>query len=528
MRKILSSLLAILAIANLQAQQQAPKLVVYITIDQLRGDYIDYFYHTFGERGFKRLINEGTVYHNVSFEYPNVSQANAYATLYTGSNPCDHGITSDLVYEFYRDREVSPLFDPEYLGNFTRDNYSPKKLLTSTIGDELKIASNGASEVYSIAPDAESAIISAGHAANAAYWIDNYNGKWATTTFYKGVSSLWYIDRYNNGNESLPVRMNSMVWKPTLSIDQYTAFPYVKDKVNFNHTFRANTVDCYPRIKSSPFGNKEVNRLVFQFLEYAAFGTRPNPDMLAISYYAGNYFDNMSKEYTFEMQDLYIHLDKDIEELLDMLDKKVGLKNVLIVMSGTGYYKGEEIIPAELQVVGGEFNTNYTLAILNMFLKATYGDKNWIKGYYNNQIYFNRKIIEDSDLVLADFQQKSADLLYDKSGVARVTTDMALRSGIWNDVMADLHKGTHFAGRGDLILNILPGWRIVTEKPGEKVKNVRNNAVQTPVVFMGAGIKPQRIYREIKATEIAPTITHILRIRPPNASKNIPLYEVYR
>jgi len=525
MRKFLYAFIVFLAIANLQAQQ-APKLVVFITIDQLRGDYIDYCYHTFGERGFKRLFNEGAVYHNVKFDYLNVSQANAFATLFTGVYPCDHGITSDLVYDFSRLRDASPFYDPDYIGNFTRDNFSPKKLLASTIGDELKLASGGLSEVYAIAPDAASAIISAGHAANAAFWIDNDNGKWATTTYYKGVP--WYIDRYNNSNESLPVRMNSMTWQPSLPVDQYTAIPYIKDKVSFNHVFRANTQDCYPRIKSSPFGNKEVNRLVFQFLEYAALGTRPNPDMLAITYYAGNYFNNMAKEYSIEIQDMYIHLDKDIEELLDTLDKKIGLKNILIVLSGTGYFTAEEVYPAGIQFGGGDFYPNRCTSLLNIYLMAIYGQKDWIKGYYNNQIYLNRKTIEDENLDLAAFQQKAAEFLYEFTGVARVTTDMTLRYGGSNNDMADFQKGTYFKERGDLIISLQPGWRINNERPGEKVQTIRNNAVQTPLIFMGAGIRPQRIYRDINATEVAPTVTHLLRTRPPNACKEIPLYEVYR
>ena len=526
MRKFLYALIAIWIVINLSAQQQAPKLVVYITIDQLRGDYIDYFYHTFGEYGFKRLMNEGAVFHNIRFEYANVDQANAYATLFTGANPCDHGITHDKIYEFDRDREVSPFFDPNYLGNFTSDNYSPNKLLASTIGDELKRASNGASEVFSIALDAESAIIAAGHAANAAFWIDNITGKWATTTYYRGAP--WYIDTYNNNkNQSITDRMNSMTWQPTLPINQYIAFPYVQDKVTFNHVFRAYTVDCFPRIKSSPFGNKEVNRLVFQFLEYAEFGTRPNPDMLSITYYAGNYFNNMAKEYSFEIQDMYIQLDKDIEELLNALDNKVGLQNTLVVLSGTGYFKAEEEYSTELQFGGGEFYPSRCLSLLNMYLMALYGDKNWIKYYYNNQIYFNRKIIEEElKLDLAAFQKLAADLVSELSGVARVTTDKELRSGIWNNDMADFYRGTHFAGRGDLIIELQPGWRINTEKPNEKGTYTRNNAVQTPLIFMGAGIKPQRIFREVKATEVAPTITHLLRIRPPNACKDIPLYEI--
>lgn len=120
MIKFISSLIAILAVGSLQAQQHAPKLVVYITVDQLRGDYIEYFYHTFGERGFKRLFNEGTVYHNVRFGFSNVDQATAFATLFTGAYPSTHGITGSQIFDFEKSKEVSPLHDPDFLGNYTR------------------------------------------------------------------------------------------------------------------------------------------------------------------------------------------------------------------------------------------------------------------------------------------------------------------------------------------------------------------------------------------------------------------------
>ena len=291
MRKLISSLMAILVVTNLEAQQHAPKLVVCITVDQLRGDYIEYFYNTFGERGFKRLMNEGVVYNNIRFEFSNLDEASAFATLFTGSNPSYHGITGNYTYNFDFEKQRSILNDPEFLGNYTRENYSPKKLYSSTIGDELKIASQGRSDVYAIAPNAEGAILSAGHAANGAFWMDNTNGKWATTTYYKGVP--WYVDRYNNGPESLASRIAQMTWTPALPLEKYNAFPYVLDDLPFKYTFTEGTVDCYPNFKTSPFINKEINRLAMQFLEYGGFGTRSCPDMLSVTYYAGNYRGNM-------------------------------------------------------------------------------------------------------------------------------------------------------------------------------------------------------------------------------------------
>ena len=147
----------------MDAQQRIPKLVVCITVDQLRGDYIEYFYNTFGERGFKRLMNEGLTYNNIRFEFSDIDEASAFATLFSGSDPCYNGITGDNKYDFDNSKEVSILYDPDYIGNYTKDHYSPRKFYSSTIGDELKIASNGKSDVFAIAPNVEAAILSAGH-----------------------------------------------------------------------------------------------------------------------------------------------------------------------------------------------------------------------------------------------------------------------------------------------------------------------------------------------------------------------------
>lgn len=526
MRKILSSLLTLLAVTQIQAQQQrAPKLVIFITVDQLRGDYIEYFRHTFGERGFNRLIAEGAVCHNVRFGFTNLNQASALATLFTGTYPSTHGITGLKTYSFETAKETSQLYDPDYLGNFTRDHYSPKHLQAATIGDELKIASGGRSEVYAIAPDAEAAILSAGHAANGAFWIDNYNGRWATTTYYKGVP--WYVEKYNNSNESLPARLGTRVWQPALPADKYDALPCLSGTTAFQYTFKANTAGCYPDLKTSPFGNEEVNRLFLHFLEYGALGTRPTPDFVALTFYAGNYRGIRYSGNTREIQDLYHRLDKELEHLIDAVEKKVGLSNVLFVLTGTGSFESEEIRPDDARSAGGEFNTKRCLTLLNMYLMAIYGQKSWVTGYYDNQIYLNHKAIEEAKIDLAEIQARAATFLQEFSGVERVTTDMALRSGMWNEEMADLSRGTYRTGRGDLLLALSPGWVVVhDDNAKDNPKVIRSQAVPTPVIFFGNGIKPQHIYREVKAIEIAPTVTHIMRIRSPNACKEYPLPEI--
>jgi hypothetical protein len=525
MRKFITSLIAILVVANLQAQQkQAPRLVVCITIDQLRGDYLDFFKESFGEHGFKKLLNDGVVYKHVQFEFSNIDQASAFATIFTGSNPCYHSITGNKRFDFEREQELSCVYDAHYLGNYTHQNFSPKNLLSSTIGDELKLASRGTGEVFAIAPEAESAILSAGHVADGAFWIDDYNGKWATTTFYKSIPP--YVDKLNSGAESLSSRLSSISWTPLLSDDKYSALPYIADKKPYRYTFNEKEFGCYPRFKTSPYVNNEVCKLAKQFINNGEIGTHPTPDLLLVTFYGGNFADVQDKTYTKEVQDIYHQLDLNIAELLEAIDKKVGLYKTLIVVTGTGYYSDTEVIPDDQKPTGGVFHPKRCTALLNMYLRQVYGQKNWLKGYYNQQIFLNRKTIEDENLDLAEFQHKAAEFIAEFSGVQQVITDMSLRTGEWNEGSATLRYGTYHIGRGDLIIELQPGWGVEDETIGKKTSMKRNNAVITPLIFLGHNLKPIQIDRSVYATEIAPTITHVMRIRAPNACSDLPLSEI--
>jgi len=524
MRGLLTSLITLLAVTNLEAQSQAPKLVVFISVDQLRADYVEHFQSHFGTQGFKRLLKNGLTYRNVHYNIDQLDKTNATSILFTGCYPYLSGITSNQVYNFKHNREENILIDPDFIGNYSKLRLSPRKLLASTIGDELKIASQGRSDVYAIAPDAQTAILSAGHAANGAFWMEDENGKWATTTYYKGIP--WYVDRYNNGNEALSARIDEMEWTPTLPISAYNAFPYRLDERPFKHTFKSNTTECYPKFKRSPFINKEVNRLAFQFLKYAGFGKRSCPDFLALTYYAGTYKDDQNSQYSTEIEDTYIQLDHSIAALLDTINKQVGLDKTLVVLTGTGYFDTIEDYSEGLKCVRGEFHPDRCVALLNMYLMAQYGhDKKWVKGYHDYQIFLNHKTIEEAKLDLEKIEAEAADFVADFSGIRQVMTRQSLRDGAWNESNAKIRAATYVRDCGDLIISLSPGWKLQKDEKPKPILT-RGNSIMTPFIMMGPGIVPQTIGREIDAKEIAPSITYILRIRPPNTASSLPLPEV--
>ena len=524
--KWITSLLALFSVVQLSAQQQVgvPRLVVVVTVDQLRSDYLQYFGSTFGSKGFKRLMQEGMYAPEIKFDFPNLSKTSAVATLLTGSNPRSHGIAFPTLYRELSVRgaigEFSILQDPDYMGNYTDERYSPKKLLASTFSDELAVASQMRSRIFAVAPDAETAIIGAGHAGNGAFWIDNLSGVWASTTYYNDMP--FAIEKYNR-EESLAKKADKIGWLPSLPVSQYKAFPYSLDEVPFHYTFSKKDDDRFEKLKTTPFVNTEVTNIAKLLIDQYELGTKEVPDYLSVNYYAGNYLTTETKEYSIEIQDLYYRLDLELEELLFHLNQKVGLHNTLICIVGTGYYNGGQEIPETARVSKGEFFPDRCTALLNMYLMILYGQEPWVTGYNNQQIFLNRGLIEEKKLPLEEMQKKAAEFVIQFEGVQEVSTNSLLFYGNTNDQRVHFREGMHKSIVGDLQLHLEPGWSINYGK--FKSNHIRHNAALSPFFLFGTNIQTQTIGHPVDATEIASTLSQVLRIRPPNACTAPPMRE---
>lgn len=528
MIRILTTLVAAtITVTSIHAQvttvRETPKLVIGITIDQLRGDYLELFQSAFSERGFKRLLNEGLVYQNVKFDFPNLDDASAIATIYTGTTPFYHHIVGNEQYTVKNKQITSVFADDNFLGNYSQDKVSPLALKASTITDELKIASKGASDVYSFTPRTGQALASAGRLANCAFWVDDYNGQWASSTYYKDF--YWIVDQENRSTTGHFVKAWGYNWHPLLDIAAYKALPYSQGYVFFQHNLGTDK-ETYKLYKQSPLVNEAIRDMAVKVMVKSEMGKRLSPDFLALTFYAGNY--PKTQEYSVEIQDTYIRLDREIEKLLDEVDKTVGLKNTFIFLTSTGYYKSNKIDQETVDLKDGTFYVNRCEALLNMYLMAIYGQEQWVEKYYNEQIYLNRKLIEDKNLSLREIQDKAAEFVSEFTGVQNVYTSYRIKLGEWNPVMEYYKNSYTVDTAGDLYVEIQPGYRIVNEQDANFVeKQIRNNAIVCPLIFFGNGIKPEKIRRTVSATEIAPTVSHVMRIRPPNAAKDQPLPELF-
>ena len=190
-RNIVSIIIATVATMTLSAQPAGrPSLVVNIVVDGLSLDYINLLRDKFSDDGLLRIMRDGVTITDVNYGSI-LDPAAATAVIHTGAAPAINGVASATVYDRESRREISYFLDSSSIGNFTNETFSPKNLRVSTIGDELRIASQGLNHVYSISPDAAQAIVMAGHKGNSAFWLNNTTGKWATTTYYKDAPFVY-------------------------------------------------------------------------------------------------------------------------------------------------------------------------------------------------------------------------------------------------------------------------------------------------------------------------------------------------
>ncbi len=514
-RGLLTSIL-LLTITGLQAQNAArPRLVVSLCIDQLRTDYVEAFAPLYGSQGFKRLAAEGRVYSQVSFSFNTPDRASAVAAIYSGTTPSVNGITAAQWMDVEAGRVTSCVDDPDFMGNYTGESSSPQQLLVSTLPDELKVATRGQALVYSIAPMRDAAILSAGHAANCAFWLNQSTGKWCSTTFYKDFP--WWLNRYNE-QQGTDSRVRSMVWTPAFPASSYRFLSGTRTEA-FRHDIDDDRLNAFRQLVTTPFINDEVNRLADELISKNAIGQDEATDFVALTYFGGNYGHRSTQQCAMEVQDMYVRLDRSIGDLLAMLDKYVGLEHTMLVLTSTGCTEPEVDDLSLYNIPGGEFHLNRCATLLNMYLMATYGEGQYVQSYYDRQIYLNHKLIEDKKLDMDVVRDKSAEFLAEFSGVGEVYDARRLLTSTSNERENRARNGYHRKRSGDLMIEVLPGWSIVDEQTGAK-HTVNNSQVPSPFIIFAPGVKAETISTPVRAEYIAPTVAAAIHIRAPNGCTN--------
>ena len=521
-----------------------PRLVIGIVVEQLKYDQLEKFRDRLGENGIKRLINEGTYFKNASFEYMLTQSAPGHATISTGAEPSFHGITSDnwyvplkneLIY-CSKDIQVNPVG-----GSFESGLHSPVNLQASTFSDELEMATKTTAKVYGIGMKENSAIFSAGHAADGAYWFDNTTGTWMTSTYYIDSLPVWINDF--NAMSFSGTYINS-VWNLLRPLSEYNDcqidsnefeagfngvnyFPYDLKKIRakgFN-----NSKTDYSLLRETPYGNSLTTDFALRLIEKEKLGKDDVTDYLSICYSATDNIGHRFGPSSAEMGDAILRLDDDIKKLLTYLNDSIGKRNVLIYFTSA---HGVSEIPAVLEknrIPAGYFKQNQALQLLRSYLNAVYGEGDWVKGYSERQVFLNRTLIEDARLSLEEVQKKVARFLVQFTGVAAAYPYYAFEANDFgNGNLKRIINNFNPQRSGDVIVTLNPGW---VEKEGDFVTN-HNSPYEydshVPLIWYGWTVNRLTVTRKVNMTDIAATLSSLCKIPYPNACTGEPMFELFR
>jgi predicted AlkP superfamily pyrophosphatase or phosphodiesterase len=521
-----------------------PKLVIGIVVEELNYNQLEKFHDKLSENGIKKLINEGTYFKNASYEYLLTQSAPGHATIATGAEPSFHGITSDNWYTPLKNELINCTKDVSVNsvgGSFESGLHSPVNLLVSTFSDELAIATNKKAKVFGVGLKESSAIFSAGHTANAAYWFDNTTGTWMSSSYYISALPDWvndfnamkFSDTYMNSTWNLlrPAKDYADCLPDSNSFEigfnNINYFPYDLKKLRPGNTFSSK--NDYSLLRETPFGNSLTTNFAIRLIQKERLGKDDVTDYLSICYSATNYIGHRFGPSSVEMGDAILRLDDDIKNLLTFINDSIGKKNVLIYFTAA---HGISEIPAVLEknrIPSGYFQQNQALQLLRSYLNAIYGEGEWVKGYSERQIFLNRTLIEDARLSLDDVQKKVARFLVQFTGVEAAYPYSAFEANDFgNGNLKRIINNFSPQRSGDVIVILNPGW---VEKVNDFVTNYNSPYEydsHVPLIWYGWTVNRATVTRQVNITDIAATLSTLCKIPYPNACTGEPMFELFR
>ena len=508
----------------LPAVAERPKLVVGILVDGLRQEHLDAFHDYFVEGGLKTLMHGGTALPHMRYSTASAGNAPDVATVMTGATPAYHGVAGNVYFNRHKGHEESVLLDADQVGIGTQHSYSAHRLLSTTVVDELTLATGGQARCYAVGIDPEATIMLGGHTARSATWIDDVQLQWVTTGYYAeglpACADLMNVDgrfdstAYVRWTPLFPV--NSYVWNARRDA---RAFDYVPAQPLGNQTSPSI-------LRRTPAANTLVTDLALQLLRGEGLGQGYYPDMLLLQYTVRTPGDPFASVHSIEKEDMYMRLDKEVKRLLEAVAWEAGMERTVIVLFAN---QSDTHTPVELgnsKIPSGYFNAGRAVALLNTYLMALYGQERWVEGYSGKHIFLNRRKIEEKRLDLREMQEVTAEFMLEFEGIRSAYTAPQIRnqplSGDF-EAMA-LRNSYHKDSGGDVVVTLLPGWMEV-DNHNQPVGGTASTAVEVPVFFYGGNVPRQTVGTPYDMTDLAPTLTALLGIPTPNACTGQPIKE---
>ena len=535
-----------------------PKLILQITVDQLRGDMPRSVYERLGEDGFRYFYEQGIVYENAQHGHANTETVVGHATLATGAYPADHGMVGNIWYDKELKRLVYNIEDSRYTltgkgGDVDKstevdgtqkvalsDGRSPSNMLVTSFSDELAMSTWGKSKVFGVSVKDRGAVTLAGHAGKA-FWFSKSSGEFISSTYYYDEYPKW-VEAWNNQKHATKYAGTSwelLYDKSTYTQGEFDDMPYEIEMpvfgIVFPHAFGEADFPYFNTfITFSPAGDELTLDFAKALLVNEEVGKDEITDFLSISFSATDYIGHVFGPNSLESEDNLLRLDRTLAELITFVDKEVGLENTLLVLSAD---HGAAAVPAQLNEFGiaAEYieldSVNKAVAIEN--IRERFGiSQEIIMGYFHPYIYLDKKVIGENGLDLDEVSRAVAEEMVTFHGIAYAIPSVDLLEGRIADTRLNAQVLRNFNAKrsGDIYVVWEPHSFPGDDGHGSFTASTHGSPWRydtfVPLIFAGHGLQPKTIYREVKTVDIALTLSKYLKIKGPSGATGNPLTEV--
>ena len=360
---VLVSAVCLPVLTSASAYNGHPKLVVVIVIDQFRGDYLERYRDQFGDAGFRFLLDHGAYFPNCYYNYANTRTAPGHSTLFTGAYSNGHGIAANEWWDPKKKRMVTSVEDDgtKLVGVAgDRPGASPHNLLADTLGDELKLATQGKARVFGVSLKDRAAILPAGFAGDAAYWVEPKSGAWVTSTYYRDDLPKWVQDF----NSTRPEKYWNREWKDAQgTLLRSTAHRKSRDGAE---------ASFYEVIGSTAFGNEYEFEFAKELMVYENVGRGPATDLLSISLSPNDILGHQVGPDSPEMQQMALDLDRELADFINFLGHQIGLADVWIALSADHGVSSLPDAVKKLRIPAANLNAGKLEAQINRALTAKF------------------------------------------------------------------------------------------------------------------------------------------------------------
>jgi predicted AlkP superfamily pyrophosphatase or phosphodiesterase len=479
---------------NAVPKPQPPKLVVAIVIDQFRYDYLTRF-HSEYTGGFKRFFEHGAVFTNANYDHVPTVTAVGHSTFLSGATPALSGIIGNEWWDRASKKRVTSVSDGEtkLLGS-AGEGSSPKRLLQSTLGDEMKMSGKGG-KVVSVSIKDRSAILPVGHMADGAYWFDGKSGNFVSSTYYFDALPEW-VSQFNAARPA----------------DKYAGKQWMGKAM-------AATPDArfYGAIDATPWGNE----LILQFAEKAILaeklGAGSKVDLLAVSFSSNDYVGHALGPDSEEVHDMALRVDKLVGELIRAAEAQAGVGRVLVVLTADHGVAPVPEVNDKRKMPGGRFDEQNELATVEKALTAKFGSPaggKWILYSGEGSLFF----AEGNAVDVAEEERVAADAIRALPHVFRVFTRTQLMNGAISDdaIGRRARNGFNAARSGNLTVMLDPYW--MASRGGTTHGAAFGYDTHVPVLFLGPQVRTGRYNANVIPNDIAPTLATMLDVETPSGS----------